>query len=127
MLVKIRNIKFLVICLAINACSMMGSSNPSASVPPPPSNSNSPAAIILPQPGNPKNPVISESAALIANESQPTKFKQIKENRAPGGEVSKVTIDNPGKVPDYYLTPAQQSDTNNNPDKLSTPSWQWSW
>lgn len=93
---------------------------------PPPKNLSNGAPILLPQPGNAANQVISESAAAIANESQPTRFKQITEQRGPGGVVNKITVDNPsGGLPDYTLTPNQQYDTNNNPDKLTTPNWGW--
>lgn len=96
-------------------------------LPPPKSLNGSSAPILLPQPGNATNQTISESAAAIANESQPTRFKQITEQRGPGGVVNKITVDNPsGGLPDYTLTPNQQdNNTSNNPDKITTPSWGW--
>jgi len=96
---------------------------------PPPKNLNgsSGAPILLPQPGNAANQTISESAAAVANESQPTRFKQITEQRGPGGVVNKITVDNPsGGLPDYTLNPNQQdNNTSNNPDKITTPNWGW--
>ena len=87
------------------------------------------APILLPQIGSSTQSSVSESAAAHSNESQATRFKTITETRTPGGGVSKVNVDNPaGGMPDYYLAPSQlPTDTNNNPDKLSPPSWEWSW
>ena len=70
---------------------------------------------MLPQPGNAANQVISESAAAVANESQPTRFKTDYRTTRTRGVVNKITVDNPsGGLPDYTLTPNQQYDTNNN-------------
>jgi hypothetical protein len=115
--------------VSLAGCSLFGSSSP-PSIPQPPVNldsNNQP--LILPQIGNSTQQNIAESTAAKQQESQPSPFKTITENRGPGGTVTKITVDNPGRMPDYYLTPniQQQTDTNNNPDKLSTPNWQWSW
>lgn len=114
-----------VVAMTISSCSHFGSSPDT--IPAPPKAGNT--AIVLPQIGNPNQANISESSAARANESQPTRFKTITETRTPGGGVSKVNVDNPsGGMPDYYLAPSQiPYDTNNNPDKLSPPSWEWSW
>ncbi|MEN9947157.1 MAG: hypothetical protein RLZZ293_1543 [Pseudomonadota bacterium] len=93
-------------------------------------NANNSPAIILPQPSNMKQPNISESNANLANESQITRNKRFTEQRSNGGVVNKVIVNNPQHgLPDYYLAPnlQQQTDTNNNPDKLSPATWQWSW
>jgi hypothetical protein len=112
----------------ISGCSMFGGGHQAPeTIPLPPKNINSSAPILLPQPGDVTHPTISESAAATANESQPTRFKQITEQRGAGGVVNKITVDNPsGGLPDYTLTPNQQdNNTSNNPDKITTPSWGW--
>ncbi|MBX9597554.1 MAG: hypothetical protein K2X04_03140 [Burkholderiales bacterium] len=112
--------------LVIGGCSVFGGKQAPETIPLPPKNLNNSAPIMLPQPGNAARPIISESAAAMANESQATRFKRITEQRGPGGAVNKITVDNPsGGLPDYTLTPNQQYDTNNNPDKLTTPNWGW--
>ncbi|MBX9865623.1 MAG: hypothetical protein K2Y14_01815 [Burkholderiales bacterium] len=117
----------LILITLLGGCSMFGN-NPTT-VPQPPKTINNSDQILLPQIGNSTQSSVSESAAAHANESQATRFKTITETRTPGGGVSKVNVDNPaGGMPDYYLAPSQlPTDTNNNPDKLSPPSWEWSW
>lgn len=86
--------------------------------------------IVLPQIGKTGKDSISESQAQLQNESQPSKFKTITDQKGPGGAVNRVNVDNPdGGLPDYYLAPNNNvpQTTNNNPDKLSTPNWQFSW
>ena len=117
------------VVLILEGCSVFGKAPP-PSVPQPPTSINNPNSnLVLPQIGNINQQSVAESVAAVQNESQPAHFKQITENRGPGGTVNKISVDNPGNVPDYYLAPTlqQQTDTNNNPDKLSTPNWQWSW
>lgn len=115
----------LTIAITISGCSHFGN-NPDT-IPAPPKAGSAP--IVLPQIGNSTQQDVNESSAARANESQPTRFKTITETRTPGGGVSRVSVDNPsGGMPDYYLAPSQVPyDTNNNPDKLSPPSWEWSW
>lgn len=123
---KINYILFgLTIAMTISSCSNFGH-NPDT-VPAPPKAGGAP--IVLPQIGNSTQQNVNESSAARANESQPTRFKTITETRTPGGGVSRVSVDNPsGGMPDYYLAPSQVPyETNNNPDKLSPPSWEWSW
>ena len=117
----------LILVTLLGGCSLFGH-NPTT-VPQPPKTIESSAPILLPQIGNPAQSSVSESTAAKTNESQATRFKTITETRTPGGGVSKVNVDNPaGGMPDYYLAPSQlPTDTNNNPDKLSPPSWEWSW
>lgn len=116
--------------LGLSGCSLF-TKNPPPTVPQPPQKLNQPNQnLVLPQIGSNQSLTISESAAARQNESQPTKFKTITEDRGPGGTINRITVDNPqGGLPDYYLTPniEQQTYTNNNPDKLSPPTWQWSW
>jgi hypothetical protein len=113
--------------LLVIGCSVFGGKQAPETIPLPPKNLNNSAPIMLPQPGNAARPIISESAAAMANESQATRFKRITEQRSPGGAVNKITVDNPsGGLPDYTLTPNQQdNNTSNNPDKITTPSWGW--
>lgn len=100
-------------------------------VPPPPQDalqSNNDSGLVLPQITNKKQPNISESAAARRAESDPTKFKIITEQRAPGGAVTQVNVDNPdGGLPDYYLTPRNGVTTSTpqgtNPNQMSTPQW----
>lgn len=116
------------LCAVIIGCA--SNSNNTNIIEQPPQKLNSSAPLLLPQIGKTGNQSISESAAALANESQPTKFKVISEQRGPGGAVNRVNVDNPdGGMPDYYLTPQSNipTSTNNNPDKLSTPNWQLSW
>jgi hypothetical protein len=117
----------LILITLLGGCSLFGN-NPTT-VPQPPKTIDNSDQILLPQIGNSTQSSVSESAAAHANESQATRFKTITETRTPGGGVSKVNVDNPaGGMPDYYLAPSQlPTDTNNNPDKLSPPSWEWSW
>ena len=107
------------------SCSIFSKSQP-ATVPLPPKSLNASAPIMLPQPGNTRQQSISESSAAQQNESQVSRKKVIMEDRGPGGSVNKITVDNPGNVPDYYIYPPQQQ-YNNNPDKISPPNWQYNW
>ena len=113
--------------LLINGCSMFNKTPDALPIPPQSLHESGP--IMLPQLGNSARPVISESAAAAnnRNESGINQRKYI-ENRGPGGAVNKITVDNP-HAPDYTLTPNQEpnNSTNNNPDKLTTPSWGYSW
>lgn len=66
----------------------------------------------------------------IANAESPVySRKQIIEQRGPGGVVNKITVDQSGNVPDYVIYPQQAptADTNNNPNKIAPPNWQFSW
>lgn len=115
---------------ALGGCSLFGKSSPPTVPQPPQALNQANPNLVLPQIGSDGAQTISESAAARQNESQPTKFKTITEDRGPGGTVNRITVDNPqGSLPDYYLTPniEQQTNTNNNPDKISPPTWQWSW
>lgn len=116
----------------ITGCSVFGSNQPTNAslAPPPPQKLNaSNGAVVLPQIGNESQMTISESAAARANESQPTRFKVITENRGAGGAVNQVQVTNPtGGLPNYTLTPQPlPDDLNNNPDKISPPTWGFSW
>lgn len=114
--------------LTIVGCSSIRSGSQVIEQPPQKINNNTP--MVLPEIGKTGNQVISESAAAAKNESEPTKFKVITEQKGPGGAVNRVNVDNPdGGMPDYYLAPNSNipTSTNNNPDKLSTPNWQLSW
>ena len=117
----------LILITLLGGCSLFGH-NPTT-VPQPPKTIDNSSPILLPQIGSSTQSSVSESSAAHSNESQATRFKTITETRTPGGGVSKVNVDNPaGGMPDYYLAPSQlPTDTNNNPDKLSPPSWEWSW
>lgn len=128
-----KSIKLLSLTITISAliasCSIFGGAPTTVPQPPKKVNNNS-DQIMLPQIGKNGGQAISESAAAAANESQPTKFKIITEQKGPGGAVNRVNVDNPdGGMPDYYLSPNSNipTTTNNNPDKLSTPNWQISW
>lgn len=114
--------------LAIAGCSSVRSGSQVIEQPPQKINDN--AQMLLPEIGKTGNQVVTESAAAAKNESEPTKFKVITEQKGPGGAVNRVNVDNPdGGMPDYYLAPNSNipTGTNNNPDKLSTPNWQLSW
>ncbi len=127
------NSKLLIILAAIvlnlAGCSIFGKNQPET-IPLPPKNLDSSQPLVLPQIGNSKQSVITESEAAMNNESQVSnKQRKIIEDRGPGGAVNKITVDNPGKIPDYYIYPSSQQDLNinDNPNRVSPPSWQYSW
>ncbi|RTL00744.1 MAG: hypothetical protein EKK57_06435 [Proteobacteria bacterium] len=124
----------LLITLAVTSvvCVSCATSTNERNIPQPPQTKivSGDETIVLPQIGKTGSNSISESQAELQNESQPSKFKTITEQKGPGGAVNRVNVDNPdGGLPDYYLTPNNNvpQTTNNNPDKLSTPNWQFSW
>ncbi len=121
--------KVLLLTSVVTGCSVFSSSQPNNAPIPPKNLTSGNGVVVLPQIGNESQMTISESDAAKSNESQPTRFKVITENRGAGGVVNKVNVDNPdGGLPDYSLSPSQlPNDLNNNPDKLSTPTWGISW
>ena len=124
------NCKLSVSCLSLvgvilGGCSIFGRNQP-PTIPAPPSHLNSSAPLTLPPMGH----ATKAGASSTQVESSPTRFKQITEERGPGGVVNKIKVDNPtGGMPDYYIypTPSAVAPTNNNPDKISPPNWQWNW
>jgi hypothetical protein len=130
-----RNIKSLMRIITISTsmlfvgCAWFGKSQPEA-IPLPPRNVDESAPLVLPQIGNSKQNTITESEALSRNESTASiKKRTIIEDRGPGGAVNKITVDNPGNMPNYYIYPSTQQElnVNDNPNRISPPSWQYSW
>ena len=121
----------LLICagaILVGACSTFNKQSSSGPLPPQTINTNNSAApAVAPTTTNNKTVKI-ESGNYTESQSQ-YKRRQIVEDRGPGGAVNKITVDNAGKVPDYVLYPSDQTqyNTNDNPDKLSVPNWQFSW
>lgn len=111
----------------ISACSMFNKQSNPAPLPPQAINTNkSAAAAVAPNTTNKTAKI--ESDNYTESQSQ-YKRRQIVEDRGPGGAVNKITVDNAGNVPDYVLYPTDQTqyNTNDNPDRLSVPNWQFNW
>lgn len=119
--------RHLVISLGImlTGCSMFGKQPESTPLPPQAINTST---AVIPQIGSNKAVRIESSNSYSESQSA-YKRRQIVEDRGPGGGVNKITVDNAGNVPDYYLYPSDQTqyNTNDNPDRVSVPNWQIKW
>lgn len=123
----------LVICIGsalINGCSMFNKQSNPAPLPPQSINTSNAAAPAVAPTTNAANNKTAKIESNNYTESQSQyKRRQVVEDRGPGGAVNKITVDNAGNVPDYVLYPTDQTqyNTNDNPDRLSVPNWQFSW
>ena len=78
------------------------------------------------------NKVIASGTVYSSESSQnspPTPFPRIEEQRGNGGAVTSIKINNRGNIPNYYIYPNQQPNQNvNDPQRnISTPTWQLNW
>lgn len=124
----LNNIGIVLMLALVSACSMMGNKNTNEveNVPSPPKNlnpSNSTAAVVAP-PGN-----ITVKSTASATSSRLGPSQRIQEQKAYGGEVEEVKVNNINKVPPYYIYPKQSGVDANAPssDNVATPNWKVSW
>jgi hypothetical protein len=91
---------------------------------------NNKIAPLAPADASAPAPQIKPALAAPASTSESSVFsrKQYIENRGAGGVVNKITVDQSGTVPNYVIYPNNQPyDTNNNPDPIATPRWEFKW
>jgi hypothetical protein len=120
-------ITLLSVTILITACSSIGThQNNDLNAPPHDFKQIESSAIIHPQPNK------NTPQSLVKFESQNSQyvpFTRAEETRGYGGNVSVIKINNRGRIPDYYIFPNQQPDSNVNNKQLniSAPTWQLHW
>jgi len=124
--------KIIQLCLPIGysliaGCSLFSNNNNGGTdyttIPLPPQKLNASNAAMPAKPGRVKT---QESSASLSSQSPQQPYQRIQEDRS-NGTVTEIKVDN-RDLPDYYIYPTNPQEGNgNNPNTISTPSWQINW
>ena len=123
-------IKPLLLCVILLGCTTSHSPN---NIPKPPQTLNNTKGVsVAPVVPIAPNKVIASGTTSV-QESQPNDtnvpMSRIQEQRANGGAITSIKVNNRGNIPNYYIYPNQQQNQNvNDPQRnISAPTWQFSW